>query len=284
MPDQSRNIRVIVNADDYGYFKSVSQGILAAAQNGAVTATGIMANSTRFNDLIPALLGTDGLDTGVHLNLTYGQPLSTGMKKAVKPWDGWFPGKFRMSVAILTGKIESSIVRQELVAQIERCLNKSVKLRFINSHEHIHMLPVINKITASLAREYKIPFVRHTGAEWVGKPDMGALFRNTIFYALHFVSSQRAIPCEPGLIGLCRSGKLDYSYLRRLFQTLHPGRIYELMCHPGHFDPEEITDERLIGYHDWDSEYELLTGKKMRDLCTEYNIQIIRYRDLGPCD
>jgi len=38
------------------------------------------------------------------------------------------------------------------------------------------------------------------------------------------------------------------------------GRVNELMCHPGYFNPAETVDTQLIGYHAWDAEYALLTG------------------------
>lgn len=38
-------VRLIINADDYGYFTCVNRGILAAAKAGAITATGVLANS-----------------------------------------------------------------------------------------------------------------------------------------------------------------------------------------------------------------------------------------------
>ena len=38
-------VHLIINADDYGYFPCISKGILEAASSGAVTATGILANS-----------------------------------------------------------------------------------------------------------------------------------------------------------------------------------------------------------------------------------------------
>ena len=82
------------------------------------------------------------------------------------------------------------------------------------------------------------------------------------------------------LIGLSQSGRVNYSYLRKMFATLQPGNNYELMCHPGHFDPAEIMDKRLTNYHNWETEFNLLTSNQMRDLCTEFDIEVVRYRDI----
>jgi predicted glycoside hydrolase/deacetylase ChbG (UPF0249 family) len=73
MPQQSQGAFLIVNADDYGYFRCVSKGILTAATRGIVTATGVMANAPRFVEHAAMLRDCDSLDVGVHLNLKIGR-------------------------------------------------------------------------------------------------------------------------------------------------------------------------------------------------------------------
>jgi predicted glycoside hydrolase/deacetylase ChbG (UPF0249 family) len=68
-------IHLIINADDYGYFPCISQGILDAVSSGAITATGIMANSPDLKTQLEWLDSVEGLDLGVHLNLTFRRPL-----------------------------------------------------------------------------------------------------------------------------------------------------------------------------------------------------------------
>src|ERR1700741_5333886 len=101
---------LIVNADDYGYFRCVSQGILKAATHGVVTATGVFANTTLFGEHDAWLRECDALDAGVHLNLTEGVPLTSDLKKALLRWSGRFPRKFAMAKAILSGAIKVDAV------------------------------------------------------------------------------------------------------------------------------------------------------------------------------
>lgn len=279
--DRNKDVQLIVNADDYGYFRSVSQGILDAARNGAVTATGIMANSQCLDDMLPLLAAAPQLDAGVHLNLTYGEPLSPGMTQAVAGWGGNFPGKYKMALAVLSGKIRLKVIEQEFTAQIERCLDGVNTLQFLNSHEHIHMLPAVYKLTLSLAKRFGIPFVRHTTAEWTGTSGVGAVMRNTIFQVLGTIGVSAEEPCYISCIGIGHSGKLDPDYLRKLFARMQPGNTYELMCHPGYYDPAEIDDRRLIAYHAWDAEHALLASSGFRELCSEFGIRPARYRDLS---
>jgi len=83
MSREKADIKLIVNADDYGYTRSVSRGILDAACSGAVNATGIMANCVYLETMLPELPAAKKPDAGVHLNLTCGEPLTTGMEHAV---------------------------------------------------------------------------------------------------------------------------------------------------------------------------------------------------------
>ena len=57
---------LIVNADDYGYFRCISKGILKSATHGVVTATGVFANTIHFGEHAAWLRDCDALDTGVH--------------------------------------------------------------------------------------------------------------------------------------------------------------------------------------------------------------------------
>lgn len=273
-------VRLIVNADDYGYFRSVSQGILDAADNGMVNATGIMATGRCLDEMLPLLAANTRLDAGVHLNLTYGEPVTTALRQVLAKWDGRFPGKYNMALAILTGKIPLDIIQKELSSQIELCRQGGIPLRFLNSHQHIRMLPSIYRMTLSLAGQFGIPYVRHTTADWTGSPGADDIVRNSMMQVLGSMSPKSGSASRICCIGVGRSGRLDPGYLRKLFARLKPGTLYELMCHPGHFDPAEIVDSQLIDYHAWDAEYILLAGDGMRELCNEFGIRLTRYRDL----
>ncbi len=269
------SIDLIINADDYGYYPCVSKGILEAAKAGALTATGILANSPDLATQLQWLKGIEALDVGVHLNLTYGQPLTKGMAERLKPWQGQFPNAYAMSGLLLTGRMSLVDVRAEWRAQIETC--QAQKLRFLNSHEHIHMLPLLFPLVLELAKDYGIQYVRLTQAEWLAPFRLSALIRNSLMQTMHFINQGHLKVKQPLFLGLSRSGKLDYDYLTTIFSKLKPGQSYELMCHPGHFDPTEISDTKLLSYHDWEAELALLQSPKVHALYEKYGIRLSQY-------
>ena len=108
---QAQGAYLIVNADDYGYFRCVSKGILRAAAEGIVTATGVLSNATDFAEHAARLRECDALDVGVHLNLTDGVPLTAKLRNGLSRGTGRFPGKFRMAGAILAGIVKTEDVQ-----------------------------------------------------------------------------------------------------------------------------------------------------------------------------
>jgi predicted glycoside hydrolase/deacetylase ChbG (UPF0249 family) len=270
-------IHLIINADDYGYFPCISLGILEAASSGALTATGILANSPDLKAQLEWLDSVKGLDLGVHLNLTFRQPLTSAMAEKLAHWEGCFPGAYSMSFMLLTGKISIKDVRIEWRAQIEACQRKN--LLFLNSHEHIHMLPVLFPLVLELAQDYGIPRVRLTQAEWLTPFGVSSLVRNTLMQAMQTINRPLLKVQTPVFLGLSRSGKLDYDYLATIFAKLKPGQSYELMCHPGRFDPAEISDPRLMSYHDWNGELALLQSPKVHALYKKFGIRLSHYQN-----
>jgi chitin disaccharide deacetylase len=269
---------LIVNADDYGYFRCVSKGILHSAAHGIVTATGVFANAPDFPEHAAWLRDCDALDTGVHLNLTGGSPLTTDMGRKLLRSSARFPGKFSMAGAILSGTIKVADVHVEWRAQIERCLENGVRVTFLNSHEHMHMLPPLFPVAGALAREYGISHIRFPTSEFARGISRGSRLRSLIMKMLETINRRRAHTPTALFLGMGPSGKLDLAYLEQTIARLGAGRIYELMCHPGHFDPEEVRDPRLTVYHDWEGELRALTSPVARELLQRHRVRLIGYR------
>jgi chitin disaccharide deacetylase len=271
---------LIVNADDYGYFRCVSAGILRAATEGIVTATGVFANRPDLEVDAARLRDHAAIDVGVHLNLTDGTPLTGQLRSELGQWSGRFPGKYALAVAVLTGRISPEDVAREWRAQIERCLACGLKPVFLNSHEHVHMLPPLFPIATALARECGVAHIRFPTAERAARASAGGVFRNAAMKTLGvFNRSPAGLPAAR-FLGLQPSGRLDLGYLEDTIPRLRAGEVYELMCHPGQLDRGEVDDPRLLGYHDWEGELALLTSPAAKDLLQRHGVRLVGYRHL----
>jgi predicted glycoside hydrolase/deacetylase ChbG (UPF0249 family) len=284
MAQQSQGAYLIVNADDYGYFRCVSRGILKAVTHGIVTATGVFANAIQFAEDAAELRDCDGVDVGVHLNLTEGVPLTIELRNSLSRWSGRFPGKLSIARAILSGAVKTKDVSDEWRAQIDRCLDNGLRVRFLNSHEHMHMLPPLFQVTKMLAKDYDIAHIRFPTSRLGARSSNGSLFRGTVIKVLETINRRHADASTAQFLGLETSGKLDLPHLERILSRLAAGEVYELMCHPGEFDAQEVTDVRLRRYHDWEGELGTLTSPGARDLLQRHGIRLVGYRHLDVKD
>jgi predicted glycoside hydrolase/deacetylase ChbG (UPF0249 family) len=275
---------LIVNADDYGYYDCVSRGILHASRWGIVTATGILATGKRFEHNCAWLKDHADLDLGVHLNLTDRAPLTPDMHKRLTRWQGHFPPKFAVAKAVMSGALPIANIRLEWRAQIERCLDKGLTIRFINSHEHIHMLPPLFRLVGELGQEFAIAHIRLPTSDGLRNWKPGALIRDTLMKGLALLNRAELGHPAPAFLGMAESGRLSLAALRSLFPKLQSGGIYELMCHPGFRVDAEIDNLRLFDYHDWEGELTALSSPEAQALLDRHGIRLIGYRDLTQRD
>lgn len=269
---------LIVNADDYGYYECVSKGILKGVKHGSITATGIMANSPKFDEYIEWLPEFKDLDKGVHLNISHGRPLTSELSIHLQKWNGSFPSKLQIVKLLLTGAMPVSSIEREWRAQIEKCMNSGVEISFLNSHEHLHMLPPLNKIYIKLVDEYRLIHSRNSTPEWTIPISLGSLFRNVSIGLMNLFNGYPKYLCPPKMLGMNESGNLTMAYLKKTFQSMQSDGVYELMCHPGYFDKNEISNPNLLNYHNWEGELGLLISDEFKQLCVSENIELISYR------
>lgn len=254
---------------------------MRAAQNGIVTATGILANSKCLTDQTLWLQNTPALDVGVHLNLTSGTPLSSEMRNLFSSNNHEFPNKLSIVKSILLGRIGIANIETEWRAQIERCLSENLNIQFLNSHEHVHMLPSLFKLTLSLANEYGIGHVRLATPELFSDFTGGAIIRDSAMAILSKVNQRHLKKPTVKFMGMGQSGRLDITYIRKCIARMEPGNIYELMCHPGYYNNEKVENESVLFYHDWMGELEALTHESIFELLIDNNVKLISYRDLN---
>lgn len=271
---------LIVNADDFGFFPHISQGIIKCIDAGAVGATGIMANSPHFDEHIPWLQGVANVDIGVHLNITAGRPLTSAMEIALSGSDGRFSGWPGVGRLLLSRAVNLPLMVSEWEAQIRRCLDAGLAIQFLNSHEHIHIVPGLSAALVDLAARFQVPYVRRSLPDWCHAYKPGAIFRNGIMLTMDLIANRAPARASPRLLGMSVSGRLSMRYLERRLSSLSRGGVYELMCHPGLAPENGKVDSRLRRYHDWESELALLTNPSFKKLLDDYGVRLVRYGDI----
>jgi len=143
--------RLIVNADDWGMTRGVSEGIIDAHRHGIVSSTTVLVTASFDRDLVSRLLDTD-LGVGLHVNLTLGVPLTRGRSLV----DGH--GRFVRDARHAAARADAREVRAEVDAQAEKF--RKVFRRaptHLDTHHHVGLHAPVREAVLSVARELRVP-------------------------------------------------------------------------------------------------------------------------------
>lgn len=146
-------MRVLFNADDFGLTKGITDGIIKAHMNGVVKSTTIMMNGHAVDYAVQQAQHTPTLQTGIHLVLTWGKPISSFVPKLLGN-DGCFKYKNTFADMELPDPTD---VEKEWRAQIEAFLATGMSLHHIDSHHHVHGWEPLKETVYKLSNEYGVP-------------------------------------------------------------------------------------------------------------------------------
>lgn len=241
-------VRLIVNADDFGYTPGVSRAILTLGAAGALSSTTAMAMPGAHGTPLPG-----GLCAGCHVVLVDGRPCSPAA--AVPSLLGSTPGGYfrqslgRFAAALLRGRILDREIEAEAVAQIRALQVHGLRLTHVDTHKHTHLFPCVLRPLLRAALQCGIRAVRNPFEPiWARSATVGApLARRAQVRLLHGYRSQflqevdrAGMRTTAGALGVLATGTLDALAIRRLLQRMelhaHSGECYELVCHPGIHD------------------------------------------------
>jgi predicted glycoside hydrolase/deacetylase ChbG (UPF0249 family) len=242
-------IRLIVNADDFGYSKGVNYGILEAFLNGIVTSTTMMCNYESSIHAFKLMKEHPELPVGIHFVLTSGRPLSKDVPSLVDE-----DGRFH-SYHNFLNYAKQEDVEKELKAQLEHFLSSGYTPTHIDSHHQIHAEEIVLPIVLKLAKQYRLPVRRYAlfQDETIKSTD-GFLYQ---FYGEHL--------SEESFLSL-----LDH--LDESIDTV------EMMTHPAYLDAELL--KRSSYALPRVTELEILTHPRIKEALHKRGIQLISYREI----
>ena len=161
-PGWAKGRWVILEADDLGLAYAFNEGIRQAHLDGYLTSTCLRANGYAYDHAVTGVLpACPRLGVGVHLCLNEGRCVAPAGEvshliacgQQLRRGYLWLIRLARSSA----GRLQ---IEREFRAQIERILSDGVSVDHLNSHQHVHMIPRIFRLTCRLAAEYGIPCVR----------------------------------------------------------------------------------------------------------------------------
>lgn len=258
---------IFIIADDLGLDPAVNEGIFFAFKNDLINGASLMANGEAFDDAIRQCLEVELPNIGAHLVLVEEKSL-LGREQIPTLVNnrGLLHKNHRVFfIRYILGLIKKDEIKKEIEAQIQKILGAGIKPQFINSHQHLHLLPGIMNIVISLAKKYGISYIRIVNEPIQTK---GSLFRKAQLIFLNFLSwmakkkiIRAGLKYNDFFVGFLNAGNLkseDITYALDL-QKKFSNKTIELGCHPG-FENEGLREKyRAWGYH-WQSDIKALEG------------------------
>ena len=235
---------VILNADDFAMTRGISDGIVALAEAGRLSATSAMVNMPHWPDAAGrALALRDRLALGLHLNLTFGAPLGDMPKLA--------PGNTLPSPETVVGRaVSRAIDGAEVAGEIERQIDRfeavaGVPPDFIDGHHHVHALPGIRAaLITVLKRQFPSggPLIRDPADRVAAIFGRGLVAGKALTASMLAFGFRQRVEAEGfatnrGFSGYSTFGALPYAREFDAF-LIRPGPRPMIMCHPGLPDDE----------------------------------------------
>ena len=145
---------LIINADDFGLTKDISDAIIYVFKIGNLSSTTLMTNMPSSSYAIKLAKENPKLGVGLHFNISEGKS-SLGVSSLTNS-KGFFLDKISLNMKILFNKVNMNDIKDELNIQYDYLTNAGISPTHLDSHQHIHMNPKVFKIVANFAKEKDI--------------------------------------------------------------------------------------------------------------------------------
>lgn len=229
----------------------------------------------------------DALGIGAHLACVGEDPplLSAAEVPTLVDRRGRFWWSWRQFLPRATaGRIDPDDLRREFSAQLERLTSTGagIRLSHLDTHQHLHLWPVVRDVVIALAAERDIGAVRvpRSGARGPKGRGIAALADR-----LTAAARSAGLHAPEGFAGLDEAGHASTTVLAGMIDHLaHVGvETAEIGCHPGTTDDPERR--RYAWGFDWPSELAALQAPETRDAIAAAGFRLGTFADLaGPTD
>ena len=256
--------RLIVNADDLGLSRGITDGILFSHQQGIVTSASYMVNQPASEYAAERLRECPTLDVGIHLNLCQGRPvLQPNAVPSLVNSGGYFLPPARMARKLALWQASPKEIQAEFCAQIDRMLASGLTPSHADSHHRFHFYPAAAAAFEQAVRSRGIYRARAARKVFwpangsASKAHAGSYFRRRGVY-LYNEFLQRVLFRD---LELPDAGVAFHPAFRGKLQELPeawnftvrnmPAGTYEIWCHPGFpeagfSESDNLSKQRLV--------------------------------------
>jgi hopanoid biosynthesis associated protein HpnK len=280
--------RLIVNADDFGLTHPITEGTIDAFERGILTSASMIASGEAFDRAAGYAARHPDLDCGVHLMIVQGEPTlpADNVPSLVKEDGKFLPGYAEFMARYLGGGVRDEEVEAEWTAQIGRLRAAGVRITHLDSVQHLHLVPGLFRVALRIARANGILAMRFPRVPTVlRRAEKGTVRRSLEFLPLRLMEQSNlphlnssGIRTPDRFFGFHSAGHLDQKALRSVLFGVPQGTS-ELVCHPGHGEPDTSP---IAGWdYEWREELEALTSPESRRIIESQGIELTTFSDMA---
>ncbi|MDN4029927.1 carbohydrate deacetylase [Chryseobacterium gambrini] len=264
--------KIIINADDLGFSLGVNEAIKNAHLDGYLSHASLMCNTDFFNHALKEIIPVcPDLKIGLHVNLTCGKALYEGNVLAK---DGKLNSSFVKLLLMPKKKKVLDALEHEIESQLLEAKKNNIFLNHIDGHEHIHIIPSINKIVKKLAKKHSIKRIREINENIITSSKFNlrtASLANIIkLMLLRFLSLFNDNKNEIKFYSILNTCEINEENLFNYLEKGNDDHI-EIMLHPGTIEMDKNyngLDKRFIDFLRSDfrtQEYNVCFNNKFED-------------------
>ncbi len=250
--------RFILNADDFGMSMAYNDAVLDGYSKGLLKSASICANGEYFDDAVGRVIKkAENLSVGIHLNIIEGKSLTDC--PLLTDENGVFNNGYIAMILKSYNKEFMLQVEKEFRAQIEKIMG-SIKVDHIDSHVHTHAIPNIFKLTAQLAKEYGIHYIRTQSEKFYVVPSiqkhlnlkyppniLKIILLKTFTMINKPLVKKLGLTTNDYLIGVGYTGMMDELTLYEGLKVINKDCVAEALIHPCKYQ-EMINDSHHSEY------------------------------------
>lgn len=240
-------MKLIINADDLGLSKSITDGIILGITEGYITSASIMANMPFSEYAVKKVVEYKINCIGLHINLTVGKPII--QNRNLVDDNGFFNYNRNQ---IENSKLTYEDAYNEIMAQIDiisKYSDGKLKIDHLDTHHHLMDNPNIKQAIIDISQKFNLP-IRKDNAHGIKCPDI--LYKDFTINNVNIDS----------IINMIKTYK-------------EKNVVVELMTHPGFID--EYT-KSVTSYLNRENEFNVLKESKINGLFEE--VELINFQQI----